>query len=1116
MIDVSMGRNPEGVTGHSRMNTRMFIIAAALLAAVTVSHSASLREQRFALSIESGSLTSVLEQLSHQTGLHIGAEISASKGRARRFGPFFGEATADEALKQLLMGTGLWYAWRDEDTVRLFLISSQRTNWSSRSSTAKEASDSIREFAGVHYETGSCGELPVGPFSPVAPITAETFWVELLSPHCPVIREPTSDIEPGSIDRLTVKGETEHTFSIEEMPRLSALQRIAEQAGVSVGYLSTDNQEEQALIGPIRGPMTLNEALKRAMRDSVLRVRWIADDTVNVEPAFTMVTYADMSKCPCNFGLPERWPLQTMTVFGSRLPVKEPLTGPVTTLDLPFIEATGASTIPELLNYIASQAFNHSRGYRANGAQYFEGRGFGAQYALVLINGHRAYGSAGDPLTNALDLNVVPLSAVERIEISLDRPSALYGTDAIGGTVNIVLRRDIEEGAARSTLGSGHGGSEKNLFTLLADSTWGNTKVGFVFDHMDRGDLLGIKRERWRDQNFTRYPDGLDYRLPFGAPPNVRSITGELPGVGASSGRIVIEPSGLAIRPGMNMQSALAYAAIVPEQDRSSLYGFANTDLGSAELNVAVLLGRQTASLQVYPFSVPGLVWGGEHPQNPFDVDVIIDALFTGLPPQKQEAESTLLRWSADLRRSFGDWGYSAFLVSQEDQSQAWFANEIDYSVLTDSLTTDDPAAALNILSDRPGEGPVPAGLIAPRQKNSYVMSTVQAGFNLSGRLASWTGGDITAEVGIAHRRESVRFDDGMGRVDEDRDISSIFSQLRIPILGTVRTSLLRSLDLNIGARRDFHSDVSDMTTMQYSLLWQPRPAIKVYAGYSELFRPPSLYELYLPRFELPFQIVDPQREEVAAITLVTGGNPLLHPTEGQSIDVGLSIHSEDGSSTSLNYWETRMRDRIWLVLLQDLMNVQSEDLAERIVRDEQTGRLLELDTTRANFGAVEARGFGFAFERPIRTSIGSITPRIEITRTLNFRYRNLPAGAAPMLDRAGVASPYGTVPSGRAVASLLFEHRGWRASAFARHHTSYRDYSTVAGAETKHRVPAQTIFDIKFTKDINDHLAMSVGANNVLDNQPPFAQVGGWEGYDPAQGDLVGREVYLSIRGSF
>jgi hypothetical protein len=102
-----------------RMRARMFAISAAFITAINVSHSASLREQQFPLSIEQGPLASILAQLAEQTGLHIGTEIAVDHSRVQTFGPFVGYTTADKAMKELLGGTDLWYAWRAEDTIRL-------------------------------------------------------------------------------------------------------------------------------------------------------------------------------------------------------------------------------------------------------------------------------------------------------------------------------------------------------------------------------------------------------------------------------------------------------------------------------------------------------------------------------------------------------------------------------------------------------------------------------------------------------------------------------------------------------------------------------------------------------------------------------------------------------------------------------------------------------------------------------------------------------------------------------------------------------------------------------------------------------------------------------------
>jgi hypothetical protein len=354
------------------MRISTIALATALIAAFNVSHSAALplREQPFVLSIEKASIASAMEQLSQQTGLHIGAEINVANSRVAEVGPFEGRATTDEALKELLKGTDLWYAWRDEDTIRLFHVSAQRIMWTIGVDTAERASQAIRSLAGIGYQTEGCSDFSVGPFSSNEAMTAEAFWVELIRPHCRVVRKPTSDKTPGSLEGPSIAGQTEHSFSIPAMSRLHALRRISEQAGMSVGYVSTDVEEEVAAVDPISGQMSLNQALSRAMRGSVLLARWTADDMVSIEPAYTMTTYADMSRCPCSFGFPELWPLQSehLTVSKSRLPsLEEDSPAPKVVFERTSLEASGAATLPELLEQLLpEQPFSQSRGYRAN------------------------------------------------------------------------------------------------------------------------------------------------------------------------------------------------------------------------------------------------------------------------------------------------------------------------------------------------------------------------------------------------------------------------------------------------------------------------------------------------------------------------------------------------------------------------------------------------------------------------------------------------------------------------------------------------------------------------------------------------------------------------------
>ncbi len=95
----------------------------------------------------------------------------------------------------------------------------------------------------------------------------------------------------------------------------------------------------------------------------------------------------------------------------------------------------------DVLRYTPQQPFTRAEHYYANGAQYSQMRGIGVDTTLILINGRRAVPTSNSLTLNAFDLNSIPLAAVERIEVLSDSASAIYGADAMGGVINVVLKK---------------------------------------------------------------------------------------------------------------------------------------------------------------------------------------------------------------------------------------------------------------------------------------------------------------------------------------------------------------------------------------------------------------------------------------------------------------------------------------------------------------------------------------------------------------------------------------------------------------------------------------------------------------------------------------------------
>ncbi len=199
---------------------------------------------------------------------------------------------------------------------------------------------------------------------------------------------------------------------------------------------------------------------------------------------------------------------EEVIVTGSRIRrVDTETPSPVQMVDRADIERTGRQNISEVLRGLISADNQGSiptafSGGFASGSSAVSLRGLGVNSTLVLLNGRRmaTYGLADDGSRTFVDLNVIPLEAVERVEVLKDGGSALYGSDAVAGVVNIITRERYEgfsvggsygatefnDGDAHRIHGSaGFSGDNYNVFVVAEQSS---------DDAISQADRLGLSR----------------------------------------------------------------------------------------------------------------------------------------------------------------------------------------------------------------------------------------------------------------------------------------------------------------------------------------------------------------------------------------------------------------------------------------------------------------------------------------------------------------------------------------------------------------------------------------------------------------------------------------------
>jgi iron complex outermembrane recepter protein len=962
----------------------------------------------------------------------------------------------------------------------------------------------------------------------------------------------------------------QYDIDIGQLPLSEALQVFSQQTGLQHGYLPTDENEERLVVGPLKGHLTANEALAKLLPDG-FTVEWINSRTVsivsppvNVPPGGVNEAIAgkdqqrselseEQQRSMANGGGKSgsaRGPYafnERMLVEASRIFDDLDLDVPMTVFDRQDIEDSGASTVTDLLRYVTQQPHTMAESYLGDGTQFADLRGLGFDTTLVLINGRRTIAAASSLTVNAFDLNSVPLSAVERIEIVSDSTAAVYGADAIGGVFNIVLRENVPEPTLDIEYGAASGGGVERHAAFSAAGGARRFRGSIVLDYFDRGPLLGRERDRWSNQDFTRF-GGVDWRSSTAVPGNVSSATlANLPGLPFNFAAIPSAQDGAKLTPDdfaatgaqRNLESLYTYWSVLSEATRRSVaaqgeYRFEPNASVFGEL----LYVDRSSSNQREPPVLAGTLVPATNLFNPFGEDVLVDLLLTGLGPKVFARDAELIRAVAGFRGKVRDWAWEISLLENYDKERLLRTNDLNPERVAAALTEPNAERALNPFADERGNDPhVLASLITGTARSDYWTEAQQALAQARGPLFRVPAGPVEAVVGGEWRDEYVKYDiappaDMSG--SHRRSVSAAFAELRLPLVPTsAKVPAMQELALIVSGRFDSYSDIGDSFNRQYAMIWRPLSALTLRASYAESFRPPSLFDLHAPIVRVQVPVADPHRnDEVTFAAVDAGGNPDLDPTDATSFTTTLAFTPAQMPALRLaaSYWHIRMTDTIGFPSVARMLAAEDR-FPDRIVRDAPSaadiaagtpGSLRSIDITRLNFGSIETSGLDSSAHIALDTSIGQLMPSLSATWVREFETSDLLDGSD--VTRVGVANLQGSIARWRAVAGLAWSVQGMHVSAKARYVPSYDDVN-IMGERTGRDVHSQTLVDAQVSLDLSDIVdkgsawngfEIRAGATNLFNREPPFAEVGWLAGYDPSQGELKQRFMYLKFSKKF
>lgn len=904
----------------------------------------------------------------------------------------------------------------------------------------------------------------------------------------------------------------------------AALQTLAKERGFQVAY--GDELGRMKTKGAV-GDLTSLEALSQLLTGTGFTYVILDGGGVSIVPV-ARNSHSDSFN-------PNR-EITEIVVTGTHLRKQGEPTAMLTTITRNDIERNGGATVLEVISRLsqASVTNDESGAMSAGASSTIQLRGMPTGTTLLLINGHRVSAS---PAVAGLydDPSMIPAAAVERIEIISGTASAIYGSDAMAGAVNVILRDSMDGIAADLRYGdSSEGGAAERRASLTYGGSAGPLSWMLVGDVFHRDPLLGSRRALTADSDYRRF-GGPDLRSVSSNPGNVYSLDGSpLPGltstfagIPSSSAGAMLTPADFAATDGvLNRESVIPAYALLTETNRNTLLATGKFRLdGGTTLSAQMLLGENEVFMPGAPdslfagsvgyFTVPA-----NNPFNPFGEAVGIDYRFKELGNREDHYTTRYTRalLAAEGFR-IGRFDLSASALWDRSRMELKLNNYIDPDLAQQYLNSTDPAVALNVFSTAPNN---PSTLEAIRgyrtamdgeTKSVQGMVVARAEFAPSDRVA------LPVAWGVEYRTEDMEY---FG-VIANRAVGSGFAELALQLGSTSSGTPL--VELNTAARYDDHDDFGSSFTYRVGASWYPLNRVRLHANYGTAFRAPSLYYLFGPRTATPTTVVDPARgNEVVSVMSTFGGNPNLDAEEGASFDLGVTVDVPAiNAAVSLNAFRVSIDNTVQFFGAATLLS--NENLfAERIVRAAATpddvaagypGRIISLDTTRVNFGKLTTRGLDFQATARAKLWRDRLDGVLIVNGTYVDQYDSALVPGTPVTSRAGHANLSGFAPRLRASATASLDHAsGWGGSLTYRYVSSSVDYSGVGNLGPYKWLDGQ----LTWTKQdglgplLPRQFKVTLGVINLTNEIGSYSDNTSVASYDLLQADMRGRFWYVNL----
>lgn len=797
--------------------------------------------------------------------------------------------------------------------------------------------------------------------------------------------------------------------------------------------------------------------------------------------------------------------VERVEVTGShikRIDVEGP--SPVQTLDRELLENSGYNSVSDVLRDITASSFGGTReraGSNAAGVSTVNLRGLGSDRTLVLLDGKRL---PTDPVLGAVDLNLIPMGIVDRIEILKDGASATYGSDALGGVVNIITRKNFTgtEATIRSSINKFEGGERTDASVMHGYGSSKFRAVG-ILNFRTNNEIKSQDRS-WSDGGYSN----------FSAPANYDDGT-----LQPSANCTDIDENGLC------RYKFSDYADEVPSIKQFSAMTQLEYHISPDLTAYARLIGN--LSQVDWQYAPNAAIYQANHPGvgNATFYDRLEE-----LGPRKSEGETFSFGIQTGLKGyMFDTWSwdvtYDFNQLDRETNNPSGYALEANLAPLVANGTYDPLAARGSRVNDI--QAFKDAVHYEPWNKAKSSNHFIEA--KASGELFTMFDRPVGAAFGTMFSYEDytnkLDAESEAGNVlgsagssgGGDRTIISAYSELAL--------NPLDSVEVQLAGRFDNYDDFGSTVNPKLGLRWQANSQLMFRASVGTGFKAPTLVELYLadalgnPTFkdEVACENQGGSYCNARQYQVRQGGNKDLKEETSLSYNVGGIYQMAQKTSFGFDAWAVNIEDVVGVVDLNKATEYERRNglgsTAQYgvVITRNGAGLITNMEAKNQNLGTMDLQGLDLSFSHVQDTRIGDFSLKVDHSQLFKYEQETFPGlGIEDILGTNGA-------PKWKNNITLGYNPSFHRPSTFylIAKTTAKNEKSDPAASDEE--LEQYTEFDFQYNLALVEWRAqLTFGVINLFGSTPPLDETAPNEKLNGSLYNPIGQSAYIQYTQAF